>query len=353
MKKKTNRNIPLDGLRIIGLLAIVLAHVDPPAWLFQLRNFDVPLMVFVSGASYGLSSGRSKKYMSYLIKRIERLVFPTWILLSIYFLSFFVISLLSGSHFPFSPATIFSSYTMQSGIGYVWIIRVFVLVALVMPFLLRLFSASHKYFLIFLLFSYILYELLYSVYTGVAFFKDNALVASLIQDYLFYLVPFGIVAGFGLLFQKASKRLRFGFLVGFVLLFLVEQVLFHGWKINTQMAKYPPRSYYLSYALAMTILLMFLSETKLFISIFRTRFFQFFAQSTLWIYLWHILFLGLWERKIFYVPFGYHWYLVEYVFVIFWAVLFTYLQKKIIKKCVAHPSLSPFLGSLLRESFLK
>jgi fucose 4-O-acetylase-like acetyltransferase len=350
MKK---RNISLDGLRVIGLLAIILAHVGPPAWLFQLRNFDVPLMVFVSGAVYGLSSGRTKNYFSYIGKRVQRLLFPTWIFLSFYFLFFLIVAKITHQPFPFTSGTVLTSYTLQSGIGYVWIIRVFVLVALISPLLIRFSTDFKKYYLLLLLVSYVFYECFYGVYSDLSLIKHNAVFNSIFQDYLFYLFPYGIVAGLGIFLQQSSKAARTWFLAIFIILFIGEQVLFHGANINTQIAKYPPTSYYLSYALAVTIALTFLSETKGFLSIFQTRFFQFIASSTLWIYLWHILFLTLWEKRIFYLPAAYHLYYVEYFYVIFWALCVTYLQKKVIKKYMSIVSLNSFFTSFLQESFLK
>ena len=43
------RNIKIDFIKFLGLFAIILAHVGPNEKIFQLRNFDVPLMVFISG----------------------------------------------------------------------------------------------------------------------------------------------------------------------------------------------------------------------------------------------------------------------------------------------------------------
>lgn len=78
----SGRDNSIDILRFIGLMLLVLAHVGPPNWLMQLRSFDVPLMVFVSG----LTAAR-KEYTSYkgfILKRFKRLVLPVWIFLSIY-----------------------------------------------------------------------------------------------------------------------------------------------------------------------------------------------------------------------------------------------------------------------------
>lgn len=48
--KNTMKKYPyIDFLKLVGLFCIILAHVGPPAVVMQLRNFDVPLMVILSG----------------------------------------------------------------------------------------------------------------------------------------------------------------------------------------------------------------------------------------------------------------------------------------------------------------
>ena len=42
----------IDFLRFIGLSMVIFAHVGPPKLLFQLRNFDVPLLVIISGMAF-------------------------------------------------------------------------------------------------------------------------------------------------------------------------------------------------------------------------------------------------------------------------------------------------------------
>lgn len=43
------RYIYIDYLKVLGLLLVILAHVNCPSPLMQVRSFDVPLLVFVSG----------------------------------------------------------------------------------------------------------------------------------------------------------------------------------------------------------------------------------------------------------------------------------------------------------------
>ena len=38
--------------RAVGTLLVILAHVNPPRFLFEVRNFDVVLLVVVSTLTY-------------------------------------------------------------------------------------------------------------------------------------------------------------------------------------------------------------------------------------------------------------------------------------------------------------
>lgn len=59
---KSRRDVTIDLLRFIALTCIIIAHINPSPLLFQLRNFDVPLMVFLSGVSFRISSGNNDGY---------------------------------------------------------------------------------------------------------------------------------------------------------------------------------------------------------------------------------------------------------------------------------------------------
>lgn len=84
-----SRMFSLDLLRVLGLLCIILAHVSPPNIIFQIRNFDVPFMVMISGILFNLTNIEKDdkvNIMEYVKKRFVRLVIPVWIFLSILFL---------------------------------------------------------------------------------------------------------------------------------------------------------------------------------------------------------------------------------------------------------------------------
>lgn len=351
VKVLKNRDISLDSLRAIGLLLIILAHVNPPSLIFQLRNFDVPLMVLVSGIVFGISSGANKSYLVYLVSRIRRLVFPTWIFLSIFFIFYFLWSLTADHDFPYSIPTITSSYTLISGIGYVWIIRVFLLVALVLPFLLKLtrkFNSDGAY-LLFLFLVYIIYEFLYYFYPAKLIASQHPLADLLIQNIIFYLLPFGAVAGLGLVIPKMKRRnliiLIAGFFVLFVLLAVTNNFAF------TQNYKYPPRIYYLSYALFGSLLFYMLSKIGTFVSLLNNKVLLFLGKYSLWIFLWHLLFINIWSlvKK----PLAINNFVVEYILVLILATLTTYLQHLAVGTFLIKANLSGIGKSLLTDSFLK
>ena len=119
----------LDLLRFIGLSMIILAHSSPGYVIFQLRNFDVPLMVLLSGAVFSLSY-KEENYFAYVWKRFKRLVLPVWIFLTVYFSAIYITGYQLNT---LSYDVMFNTYALLSGIGYVWVIRVFLLMALIAP----------------------------------------------------------------------------------------------------------------------------------------------------------------------------------------------------------------------------
>lgn len=155
------RDYNIDFLRTLGLLCVILAHVSAPEIIMRLRGFDVVLLVFVSGLSFLASKGDKQNYIIYLKKRICRLVFPTWKFLCIFFV-FFEILLLINPIFPkFAIKDYLCSFLLLSGIGYVWIIRVYLLIAAVLPALKKILDkVGVRKYLCILTMLYIVYEFL-------------------------------------------------------------------------------------------------------------------------------------------------------------------------------------------------
>lgn len=126
------RDPAVDLLRFIGISMIFLAHIGPPAALFQLRSFDVPLMIFVSGLSY---SGRQVVgYASFVRKRLGRLLIPLYLFLTVYFLVMWLLSECGVVEW-FAARKVVGTYLLRlkPSINYVWIFRVFLIVMLLTP----------------------------------------------------------------------------------------------------------------------------------------------------------------------------------------------------------------------------
>ncbi len=267
---------------------IVLAHVGAPNIFFQIRNFDVPLMVIVSGMSFGLAF-KGEPFVQYLWKRIKRLIFPVWIFLTIFFVSVY---LFKPSKDYLNWEIIFTSYFFISGIGYVWIIRVFVLVALVAPFI---YSQSNKtkndvLFLTQLLFIYVIYEI--CRYILLPYTYDG--LGRYLSLIFFYLVPYSILFAFGLTLPKLKMKCNIQLLLYFSLCFISLALylwITTGSFVSTQNYKYPPSIYYFSYAIAISIFLWLVGDSLL-VTIEKykrlNRIIIFVAHNSIWIYLWHI-----------------------------------------------------------------
>lgn len=288
------RDPKLDILRGVGLLCIILAHVGPPSFIFQLRNFDVPLMIMVSGASFSLSRAQYGQYSRYLFSRFMRLVIPAWFFLTFFFGITLIIASFAGNRpYQFSNEEILSSFALLDGIGYVWIIRVFFLIALIAP-LAKTFMSNNPTNS-----TWLSLVILYLVYEFSVYFFPWANVRwldVLFKEFIFYIIPYGILMFIGMMQHQVQPKKR---AIGAVILLFVFACMFQwfhlttGGFVSSQQYKYPPTFYYLSYAVGMSLLFSWIVEMLYIESLFIGRILAWIGQRTMWTYLWHILILNL------------------------------------------------------------
>jgi len=251
-KKRDER---IDILRAIAILCIIIAHSNPNGLILQLRNFDVILMVFLMGASFFLSNrGKEIRYGNYIFKRFRRLILPTWIFLIIFFIVYYFLSIILGDKYYFSANEIVTSFTLTSGIGYVWIMRVFFIGAMVTPVLLFISNKvkRHSIFFLLLLIAYALYALLLSAGKYIPIdIAQNLFEYYILQGFGYSLV---IALGIRLYTFRGNHLLiiSFTFLCMFILL-----MIYHDFS-STQAYKYPPTIYYLSYGLFVSFILYYI-----------------------------------------------------------------------------------------------
>lgn len=149
-----NRNAEIDILRSLGIFLIVVAHIKAPYYLTVIRCFDVPLMVFISGLCYGMKplKGRLSDFYK---KRVLRLVVPAWVFLAAMF-AFERVFLGYIETVPMIKSFLF--YYNGSQFSYMWIIKVFLLIMLVTPFLIKIVSKCPRTVVYLLLFGLIIVE---------------------------------------------------------------------------------------------------------------------------------------------------------------------------------------------------
>lgn len=323
-----NRIKKIDILKLIGLACIILAHVEPNKVVFQLRNFDVVLMIMVSSFLFiNKYKENTNITLEYLKKRIMRLVVPTWIFLVIFFGIYFFIE-------PFGLKTIISSFILHEGIGYVWIVRIYILVAIILPFLVPKLKNKKTYYIEVML--YIVYEIL----AKFNLFSYNIILSDIVA----YIIPLAIIITitYWIMNSNNKKVLLFSF-VNFIIYIICLLIIYKltGEYKDTNYMKYPFRIYYLSYAFFVSAILIVLSRNQNIVNFLYNKVVEFISKSSLWIYLWHILFIKLLTNiKMFWT--------IKYIVVFSLAIIITYFQNEILnylqKKGVNNGILNLFRG---------
>lgn len=275
-----NRDTKIDLLRFIGVALVILCHVAPPRTISALRQFDVPLLVMISGVSFAMSY-KDIPYEKYVLKRFKRLVLPVWVFLAIYIpaedLMRFVL------HKELIPAsTVLSSFALIEGISYVWIFRVYFLMALISPLLLKL---SEKLgtarFLALLAVIYPLYELM----TGFVM-RQSSLVFQAFELIVIYAIGYGFICAVGIVLNKLDRGQFISLCTVCAALTLLMLCLdgVHAESI----VKFPPRTLYIAGGLLVSLLLWRLFDLSIFESVKNSTIVQWVSTNSMWLYLWHI-----------------------------------------------------------------
>ncbi len=277
----------IDFIKCIALAGIILAHADSPGAVMMLRSFDVPCMVILSSLlashSYRKHCADRAAIFHYLLSRFKRLVFPTWIFLTLYF----------GLHWVFSGHPYDVNYYLASyfltryGIGYVWIILVYLYCALLVPLFHK--TGWNRRSVCTVAALYLLYEAAYWLRLG----TDSRLLVST----FYYMIPYGSIAFLGYHYTGMKTATKYRIALASFLVFVSFAVYYRvgtGAFRLVQISKYPPRLYYLSFGVLGTFALLIPGE-KFNCGWFGHPAIRFVSTHTLWIYLWHILWLTLYD----------------------------------------------------------
>ncbi|ACN15088.1 putative O-actetyl transferase [Desulforapulum autotrophicum HRM2] len=353
MESKRNNN--LDLLRTIGLLGVILAHVSPPDIVMQLRTFDVPLMVFVSGIAYGISNDNQSASVLYYRHRLLRLLAPTWTFLLVFFSYFWIVDIVTNDHYITSYLIINSLFLRGGGIGYLWIIKVFLLVAISSPIIQyvnkRIQNNFIYYFFICMLLILYFYLTDIKIANNIEF--QNSLFRILVNEYLFYIIPYSLIFAVGLRISILPKnQIIILFLFTLISYVFVSRINVENVFSNINAFKYPPQSFWTIYGLMISILLyLFLTYGNMHLQFHKLIFFM--SSSSMWIYLWHIFLLKNWNHGTGHIPDFAKNYFVKFLVLTVLASLITYLQKKGFHFLIAKYEKHHFIYRVISVCFLK
>lgn len=311
-----NRKSYLDFLKVLGLFGIIAAHVNSPKAIMMARSFDVPFMVFLSAMLAGDrlrgTEMTAKDACSYILKRLKRLVIPTWLFLVFFFLVKAAFGETNNVRY-----YIYSFMLTRYGIGYVWIVLIYLFCAILTPAACKM-GYGKKTWLI-TVSAYVLYE--------IAFYFSLGTESRFIMSTVYYIIPYGMITIIGFYYDVMKKRQK-------VLLFLLSGITFLLMAIYyyvaigefqlVSIAKYPPRIYYLSYALAVSVALLMICEKRN-SPLYALPIVQFLSRHSFWIYLWHVFYLWIFDR----ITYQMNW-MLEFALVVFFSGCTVWLQNVIL-----------------------
>lgn len=292
---QNQRDLNIDIMRFLGVMSIMIAHANPPDWLFQLRNFGMPMLVIASGMAHAVIYQTRPLVVKELYRhRLSRLVVPTWIFMLFFFPLLYVVLKLAGKPYPFDLKYIIGSLTFYSGTGFFWIFKIYIILALITPLALWVKKSALPSAIYFwaLGLGYIAYEISIPLLIGAL----PGSLHGLLNEVVFIVVPYMLIFLFGLRMGELSNRQVLTVAVvafGLFLIIALRKLLFFGHFIQTQDYKYPPRLYYLSYGffgLSMVYLLCRRYAAKIKCPAVIT----WLSSHSLWIYLWHIVAYYIW-----------------------------------------------------------
>ena len=289
------RDLSIDIMRFLGVLSIMIAHAGPPGWIFQLRNFGMPMLVVASGMAHALIyQTRPLTVLAFYRHRLSRLVIPAWIFMLFFFPALYGITYLLGKPYPFDWQYILGSVTFYSGTGFFWIFKIYLILALITPLALKVkrSAVSNSVYFWVLGLGYIVYEISIPLLIGAL--PDS--LHDFLNEVVFIVVPYTLIFLYGLRMRELSDRqVLYVALVAFGLFLFIalRKLLFFGEFIQTQEFKYPPKLYYLSYGF-FGLSMVYLLCRRYTARISRPAVITWLSSNSLWIYLWHIVAYYLW-----------------------------------------------------------
>ncbi|MDE6027573.1 MAG: acyltransferase [Muribaculaceae bacterium] len=281
--KNPLRDSYIDFLRGLGLLLLVVAHTWAPLTLTSIRTFDVPLMVIVSAMCYKPIQKDFISIKTYLWKRFLRIYVPVFIFVNLFFTAILCVEAYVGKNVFSVYQYIGSLFLLNApSIGYVWIMRVFLMMALVLPFIEPLFKRLKPVGLVITLFSItILQECVILLFTYI----PNGIVKFVLSETIPYIIGYSVFTAIGLRVNGFTYGQKI-FLTALAGIGCLIYLLLTG-NYLPQENKYPPHGLYLLWGWCGSCILILCKP--LLNGIASWRCWSYLSKNSMWIYLWHII----------------------------------------------------------------
>lgn len=276
------RKYYVDLIKVLCIICLFLAHVNAPQVIQNIRGFDVSVMVILSGMLAKTSFEKSTNTFQYLKKRVARLVIPSWLFLTIFYIGMAFVGPKPNM------GDVLKSYLFQRDCGIaggVWIIWIYLLCAILLPAIKWLYSKKWSLAIIMIL-------LVGNEYLTTI----SELVSNRVVYYsVFCIIPYGTFLFVGYIYETLDKKDKIYLLVSSAVVHLALMAIYmfvYGEYRWISEFKYPARLYYISYGIVAFIIIsegFKLIEKK----IDKSLIISFISQHTLWVYLWQILLLTI------------------------------------------------------------
>jgi hypothetical protein len=305
-KQGKTRDIAVDYLRSISILVMMVLHINPyfprlpfTSWFVNYGQWVVPAFILCSlavGSTKDVVNLRT--YLSYLWRRLKRLLIPYYMWLITYLALFVVLG-----HKHLTLQSILPNIFFIGGIDFNWLILLFIYITVALPFLEILVDKSERWSLVFIT---------VCATVSIFFVWDRSYLWS---NYRFYmLIPWwGVTTGLLLLLKWMRKRdytkiITFSTIHLIIFFLTLFYFYIHKISLNSFNHKYPPDMYYFSYCLWTTPLaylsvrgLTSLVSSKSFLS----RFLQYVSMNSYTIFFVHLIVLYIFDVCFPQRPFNY------------------------------------------------
>lgn len=260
-----------------------------------------------------------------MYKRFQRLILPTWIFLFLYhiFSACFYFATDQTFNIKGEIGSSITHFTFMTG-WYVWIMRLFFIVALFAPLL----SKVTKFFRTINLYAFVIVALVLNEFLVLWIGEDCSQ-----DDWRVILemnIPYLAIFCIGTYIHKMSKTsilsmMTFFFIALVTIAFYLknETGVFQSLRIY----KYPPQAYYMTYGITLTLFLWLIRKqiVLFFDKIKIIRAVEFIGSHTMWIYFWHIFLLVFVAENISSSA-------IRFFVVFVFACLFGYLQSIVLNR---------------------